>query len=159
MFKNLIPWHRKSNTQSRRNELATGTGGDLESRWDDFGNLLNRLYGDSPLWGDNWDIGYGCDVEDTEKEFIVRAEAPGFEPKEIDVQMSGNRLVLRAEHKEEKKEKNGRSTRYGRFHRTMTLPNGIEAEKIRADYKNGVLEIHLPKGKDAQSKRIPVKPK
>ena len=157
MFKNLVPWRRKAQPNRTDSDLAAMPAfGQLERMRQE----LDRFYrGD--LWddGDQWDIGWGCDVEDAENEIIVRAEAPGFEANEIEVQTSGNRLVLRAEHKEEADEKNGGSLRYGSFYREMTLPRGIETDSIKADYKNGVLEVHCPKGPEAQSKRIAVKAK
>lgn len=163
MFKNLIPWRQKREQQAGRGDLlTTPANGELSHVRDDFASLLDRFYGDAPtIWGDfnQWDVGWGCDIEDADNEIVVRAEAPGFEPDEIEVQMSGNRLVLQAEHKQEKKEKNGHSMHYGKFYRTMTMPRGIEADKINAEYKNGIVEVHLPKGPEAQSKRIPVKAK
>lgn len=159
MFKNLIPWRRKREKQAGNALASTPNFPGLFPHWDDFGPWLDRFYESGSLGDDQWNNGWGCEVEDKEKEVVVRAEAPGFEPDEIEVQMSGSRLVLQAEHKEEKKEKNGHSTRYGSFYRTMTLPRGIKADGVQADYKNGVLEVHLPKGPDVQSKRISVKAK
>jgi len=162
MFKNLIPWHHKREKPGQGDLLTRPTGGELARFREDFGSLLDRFYDSAPsIWDDlnQWDVGWGCDVEDTDKEIVVRAEAPGFQPDEIEVQMSGNRLVVQAEHKEEKKGKNGHSMHYGRFHREMTLPRGIEADKINAEYKNGIVEVRVPKGSEAQSKRIPVKAK
>ena len=95
-------------------------------------------------------------------EIDVRAEAPGFEPDEIDVRLSAGRLVLQAEHKTEQdttENGNGHFSSYGKFYRAMSVPAGIEADKIEASYKNGILEVHLPKGEEAKSKRIAVKAK
>lgn len=64
---------------------------------------------------------------------------------------------MKAEHKSETG--NGKVKRYGKFYRSLTVPRGIEADKINASYKNGVLEVHLPKGEEAKTKRIAVKAK
>ena len=81
MFKNLIPWRRKSEPERTIGELATMPAfRQLERMRADFDGLLNRLYRGDP-WADvgQWDVGWGCDVEDAESEMVVRAEAPGFD--------------------------------------------------------------------------------
>jgi HSP20 family protein len=88
---------------------------------------------------------------------VLRADAPGFEPDEFDVQISGNQLILKAEHKEEQVEGETRGYRYGRLYRTVPLPAGVVEDKIAATYRNGVLELHLPKGEQAKGRRIDVK--
>jgi HSP20 family protein len=123
-----------------------------------FDRMLSKMW--SGDWDDAWNYGWGCDVQDAENEIVVRAEAPGFEPDEIDVRLSAGRLVMQAEHKAEKQTSgNGHFSSYGKFYRAMSVPAGIEADKIEASYKNGVLEVHLPKGEEAKSKRIAVQAK
>jgi HSP20 family protein len=104
-----------------------------------------------------WDV----DVEDTDKEIVVRAEAPGFEAKDFDIQVSGNTLTIRAEHKVEAEgEQEGHrytERRYGRYQRSIPLPAPVEAEKAAAHYRNGVLELRLPRTEEAQRRRIEVK--
>lgn len=160
MFKNLIPWRKKheSHHVPVRGELTTPMSNDIARLRDEFDSMLDRFWNGN-LWEDfdRWNIGWGCDMEDSDKEVVVRAEAPGFKPDEIDIQLSGDRLILQAEHLEESKKNGG--TYHSKFYRSMMMPRGIEANNIRADYKNGVLEVHLPKGPEAQAKRIPVKTK
>jgi HSP20 family protein len=105
-------------------------------------------------WEEAWNAGWGCDVKDDDAEVVVRAEAPGFESDEIDVQVSGNRLILRAEHKVEADE--GKTTRHSKLYRAVTLPVGIDEDNIQANYKNGVLEVHLPKSDAVTPKRVAV---
>jgi HSP20 family protein len=91
---------------------------------------------------------------------VVRAEAPGFEATDFDVQVSGDVLTIRAEHKEESREggEGGPAeSRYGCFERWVTLPGGTDRDKVEARYRNGVLEVHLPKTPEAQGRRIEVK--
>ncbi|HZP01459.1 MAG TPA: Hsp20/alpha crystallin family protein [Terriglobia bacterium] len=100
------------------------------------------------------------ETEELEKEYVLRVEAPGFETGEIEVSVAGDVLTVKAEHKEEEKEKNGakkerRETRS--FRRSMTLPTGTEPEKVEARYHNGVLEIHVPRRPVPEAKRIAIK--
>lgn len=153
MFKNLIPWKNRSDTEmveiDPNNEIAQFRA--------NFDKMLNRIW--SGDWEHAWNSSWGCDVQDGETEIVVRAEAPGFEPDEIDVQLSGNRLVVRAEHKTESKNGNGHTSRHSKLYRAVEVPSGIVSEKIQASYKNGILEVHLPKGEDARTKRIVVEAK
>jgi HSP20 family protein len=98
------------------------------------------------------------DFDENEKEFIVRAEAPGFEAEDLDIQVSGNLLTIKAQKKRESKEKKGDGYYEERhLERVVTLPADADPDKIEATYRNGILEIHLAKTEDAQRKRIPVK--
>lgn len=175
MFKSLIPWKKRNNGNlTVRRDEPTRKEQDyypLARFRNEFDSLLERFFGDRwfgqqpfgslpSLWNDpqqkfewNWDLGW----EDKGNEYVFHAELPGFEPEDFDVKVSGNALTVRAEHKDEKKEKNGSSYRYGSFSRTFSLPRGVDEEKIDARYHSGVLEVHLPKTEEAQGKRIEVK--
>jgi HSP20 family protein len=130
---------------------------------EEFASLFDRAFGGWPVpfetpW--NFPKPWGFEMEEMEKEVVVRAEMPGFEPAEIEVFVSGDRLTIRAEHKKEvgKKEmKEPVESSYGRLERTVTLPMGIVPDKIEAAYKNGVLEVHVPRVPEAQPRRIEVK--
>jgi len=105
-----------------------------------------------------WDV----DVEEEDKEVVVRAEAPGFEPEDFNLHVTGNTLTIQAEKKHEAEEKRGevryRERSYGRFQRAIPLPAAVHADKAQARYHSGILEIHLPRTEEAQRKRIEVKP-
>lgn len=150
MFKNLIP--KKAARESEMVEVDPMN--EVAEFRANFDKMLSRIW--SGDWEDVWNAGWGCDVRDGETEIVVRAEAPGFEPDEIDVHLSGNRLVVQAEHKAEESNSSGHVSHHGRFYRAMTVPSGIESDKIEASYKNGILEVHLPKGAEARSRRIAV---
>lgn len=123
---------------------------------DFFGQLMNRWM--TP-WQDEGDLGrlWDLDLDDRENEIVVRAELPGFEPNEIDVQLNDHLLTLQAEHTQENQPEGGAyERRSSSFRRTITLPQGIDAEKAQASYKNGVLEMHLPKTEQAKGRRISV---
>ncbi len=101
------------------------------------------------------------DVSETEKEYLVRAELPGFSEKEVNLEISDGRLRLSAEHEEEKEEKNEeyhlRERRTGRYVRTFSLPEDVDQEKIDAKMEHGVLTVSLPKREETKPKKIDIK--
>jgi HSP20 family protein len=118
---------------------------------DEFDALFNRFFGDFPeSFAGDWGL------EDAGNEYRLRAEAPGFEPEDFDIQVSGNRLTIKGERKQDGKDKESFRSEQ-RFQETLTLPTGVNADQIEARYHSGVLELRLPKGPEAQAKRIAVK--
>jgi HSP20 family protein len=101
------------------------------------------------------------DLSETEKEFVVRLEAPGMTRDDFDVALDGNLLTLsgkRQLHKEEKGENYLWEERQeGRFLRTMRLPSPVQEAKIDAAYENGVLTVRLPKAAEPAKARITVR--
>ncbi len=103
------------------------------------------------------------DMKDNDKEILIHADLPGVELKDIDISIEGNSLVLQGEKKVEKESREKGYYRmersYGSFYRAIPLPCAVERENVDAVYKDGVLNITLPKCKDAakQEKRITVK--
>jgi HSP20 family protein len=159
---NLIPWKRKHVEPSRSGSLVADP---LERRLtqfrDDFDSLWDRFWSGGLLdqsWSQNG-LGWNFDAVDQDDAFLVRAEAPGFEANDFDVQVRGNYLTIRAERKEEQNG-NGRSHyHYGQFERMTLLPQGVDADNVSASYHNGVLELRLPKKEEARGKRINVQAK
>jgi HSP20 family protein len=102
------------------------------------------------------------DIVEKDGAFQVTAELPGLDAKDIDVQLANGMLTIKGEKTEEKEEKTkGRyvsERRYGSFRRTLQVPDGVDADKIEASYKSGVLTVTLPKSPEAQKKgkTIPV---
>jgi HSP20 family protein len=156
----LIPWKNKS-TGQQENRLSPLV---------DFRSEMNRLF-DSFLrepfgslsdtvtsWG-RW--APTLDVTENENAVMVRAEIPGVDPKEIDITVTGDRLTISGEKKETLEDKDRevyhRETRYGSFSRTVQLPAGVDAEKVSADYANGVLTVTLQKTPAARAKKISIK--
>jgi HSP20 family protein len=155
---NLIPWKKKESIgtalQPRRDRdpfsLIRSEFDQLFDRfYQDFFAPLSTPGGFPRLWELDW--------EDTDKEVIVRAEAPGFEVGDFDVQVSGNWLTIRAERKQTKKNGNGQKTAERLFQRSLTLPPGVDPDKVEARYHSGVLELHFAKLPEAMGKRITVK--
>jgi len=154
----LSPWKRKEVAA-----LEPETGRDFWPRRldDPFSNLFDRVFGQLPdLFRSDWSgpqMFWEMNLEDTDKELIVHAEAPGFENEDFDIQVSGNMLTIRAQHKSETKDETGQTVSERQFQRSVMLPVGAEPEQISAKYRNGMLEVHVPKTAAAQAKRIEVK--
>jgi HSP20 family protein len=101
------------------------------------------------------------DLYEEKDDIVVKAELPGMEKDNIEVNLSENRLTIKGEKKKEeevKKEGYYRSERsYGSFVRTLELPSEVQTDKVKAAFKNGVLEIRLPKTEEAKKKETKVK--
>jgi len=102
---------------------------------------------------------WGLELEETDKELIVRAELPGFESEEVEVHLRNNELLLKAAKKIEAKdkEKEPKAAEYRRYERLVMLPVEIDPEKVEALYRNGVLEIHLPRKESTMVKIVPAR--
>ncbi|MGH3344976.1 MAG: Hsp20/alpha crystallin family protein [Carbonactinosporaceae bacterium] len=102
----------------------------------------------------------GLRVEDyiEEGRYVVRAEMPGIDPKkDVDITISGGMLTIRAERREERKEKHRSEFRYGSFTRSISLPEGADESDVKARYEDGILEVSVPLGKEKEAARhIPV---
>ncbi len=102
------------------------------------------------------------DVAETDKEIEITAELPGLEEKDVNINVSDNVLTIRGEKKAEKEqeEKNYRliERSYGSFERSLELPDGVNADAIKASIDKGVLKVVIPKPAPAQTKKIEVKP-
>ena len=100
------------------------------------------------------------DIVETDKEVIARAEMPGIEKENIKINLTEDRLEISAEKKqeEEKKEKGYvyREMRSGSYYRAITLPSPVDADNVQASYKNGILEIKMPKKEIKEKKEIKV---
>lgn len=103
---------------------------------------------------------FRLDVIDRDKEFLVRGELPGVEKDDVEVTISGTRLMIEAERKfeevDEKEEFYRHELGYGKFMRTIALPEEVDIEKIHAELKDGILEITLPKIRAAERHTVKV---
>lgn len=158
---NLIPWRNKRESASGEMSPMFALRSEVDRLFDSF---LRQPFGslDLPVWGsDKWSP--AVDVGETDKEVTVRAELPGIDPKDIDVSVTGNQLVLSGEKKEtseiNEKDFHQCEARYGSFHRSIPLPEGVDTEQVDAQYANGVLTLRMPKTPQAALKRIEVKVK
>jgi HSP20 family protein len=122
--------------------------------------LFERMFNGWPVpWTEEWTRPWGFEMEETEKEVVVRAELPGFEPAELEVYLRGELLTVTAEHKEAKGKEGEPEAerRYAKVRRSVTLPPGTETEKLAAVYRNGILEVRVPKTPEAVGRRVEVK--
>ncbi len=98
------------------------------------------------------------DIFETENSIVLKAELPGIDPKDVEVRVEDNTLYLKGERKFEKETKDENYHRversYGSFARSFSLPNSIDADKVVAEYKDGVLNLTLPKREEAKPKTI-----
>ena len=145
-------------------------------RWEPFRDLvsiqgrMNRLFdeafrGATRPSGDEeeWSLGSwapAVDIFEQDGNIVLKAELPGVDPKDVDVRVENNVLTLRGERKldnEVQKESYHRVERaYGSFSRSFTLPNVVDTEKIKADFKDGMLKLVLPKKEEAKPKQISI---
>ncbi len=100
------------------------------------------------------------DIYETENSLVVTAEIPGVSEKDIDVRIENNQLVIKGERKFEKETKEENYHRiervYGNFYRSFSLPNTVDPDKVKAEYKNGVLKITLGKKEEVKPKQIKI---
>lgn len=126
---------------------------------DDFSRLFTPLahHGRGTDWGDFIPT---IEVEEDANQYKLQLEAPGMDRKNLDISVTGNTLTVKGERKaEEKKQEKGyfySERRYGSFQRSIQLPTEVEDEKITANYKDGVLEVILPKSEKTKPKQIKV---
>jgi HSP20 family protein len=101
------------------------------------------------------------DISETDNEFLIKAEIPEVDKKDVKVTVQDGLLTLQGERKQEKEEKGKRFHRiersYGTFLRTFEMPDGVDEEKLKAEFKDGLLLVHLPKTEKARSKAVEVK--
>ena len=141
-------------------------------RWEPFGKLLSsedrfsRLFTRNfPRFFDEGDASMttwmpAVDIYETEHALTLKAELPGVDPKDIEARVEDGTLYLKGERKfekESKKENYHRIERtYGSFMRSFALPTSVDADKVSAEYKDGVLTLTLPKKEEAKAKTITV---
>lgn len=106
---------------------------------------------------EDWAEPYGWNVEEMEKEWVCRLDLPGFEPGEIAVTAEGDELVVRAAHTEAPATKESKESRRRAFTTRVTVPRETDLDKVEAVYRNGVLELHVPRAPGVQARRIEVK--
>jgi HSP20 family protein len=132
---------------------------DLVSAWTDMDRFFNTYFGRYPEERDSfWTP--AIDIEENNGNIMVRAEIPGMKKEDIKVLVRDNMLSVSGERKQEKEIKNKTYHRiercYGKFVRNITLPSEVDAAKIKATYKDGVLNVTLPKPESIKPKEIDV---
>jgi len=121
------------------------------------------LFDGQPLWRGEVGKAPAVDIVDTDKAYEITAELPGMDESNIDVKFSDGTLTIKGEKRDDKEEKKKgyylSERRYGAFQRSFGVPDGVDADKIEANFKNGVLTVTLPKTSQAQKseKKIAIK--
>jgi HSP20 family protein len=139
-------------------------------RWDPFRNLtnlqeqVNRLF-ESNFRGRTDESAQttwapSVDIYETENELVLKADLPEVSEKDIDIHVENNMLTVRGERKFEQKVKEENYLRiersYGSFSRSFSLPNTVDNEAIKAEYKNGVLTVFMPKRAESKPKQVKI---
>lgn len=158
-----------SNIQIRKNggqELAPV----LAREWEPFRMMRDLLRWDpfremAPIWsGEERAAGSYIptfEVKETKDGFVFKADVPGVKEQDLEVSLTGNRLTVSGKREAEREDKGDTyftyERSYGSFTRSFTLPDGVDAEHVRADLKDGVLSLILPKRPEMKPKKIDVK--
>lgn len=129
-----------------RHEMNELFGGAFPAHWPDGDSLLESAW--SPQ----------VDVTDSKDEILVKAELPGMDKADVKISVENNVLTIQGEKKKETGSADKETVRseryYGSFSRSFTLPAGVEAEKAKASFRNGVLEPSIPKTEAAKPRQI-----
>jgi HSP20 family protein len=144
------------------------------SRWDPFKELeeisdrFNRIFGRLPARREGGreamtvaDWAPTVDITEDDKEYLIKAEIPEVDKKDVKVTVQDGVLTLTGERKQEKEEKGKKFHRiersYGSFVRSFTLPYDVSEDKLKAEFKDGMLLVHLPKAEKPKPKAVEVK--
>jgi HSP20 family protein len=135
---------------------------------DDFSNRLSSFFGRAPIQqhgDDDWFTQAQwaplVDISEDDHEYLIKAELPGVEKDQVKITVENGVLLLAGERQSEHKEKNRKYHRversYGSFIRSFGLPDDADGTKVKAEFKDGVLKVHLPKDENAKPKRVEIK--
>ena len=136
--------------------------------WQEMSSLqrqLNRLFDDALIpesWGDFSNLSKipAAELTETDDALHLKLEVPGMEAKDLDIQVMADRVAISGERKSEtKSEEDGRTRsefRYGKFSRVIPLPARIQNTNVTADYKDGILNLTLPKSEEEKNKVVKV---
>jgi len=145
----LVPWKPFGQIGSLRKEMD---------------RLWNRFLSETPSLGaftEGWLP--SVDMSETKDSFIIKAELPGMDAKDVTVSLSGDILTIQGEKKKEEEEKDEShhciERYYGSFQRVFQLPTAVKGDKVEASFDKGILKVILPKVEEAKKKQIEVKVK
>ncbi|MBI5191782.1 MAG: Hsp20/alpha crystallin family protein [Nitrospirae bacterium] len=139
---------------------------ELDSLHRDLDSMFQRLVGKSEGWMPAFRLGgEGYGLPHTEivrkgDKLSMHIELPGIDPKDVEIEVHGNLLTIKGERKMDKETKEEdyvvREIGYGTFERSFTLPEGVDTDKIKAGYHNGILELTMPAGKAVKGRKIEI---
>ncbi len=134
---------------------------EMENMFDRYTKVLNwpRVGSQEMMTTDDW--APRVDIAETDKEFIINAEIPDVKKEDVKVMVDNGILTIRGQRKQEKEEMGKKFHRverfYGSFSRSFTLPNNVDESKIEASFKDGMLNLTVPKIEETKPKAIDVK--
>lgn len=130
----------------------------------EINRLFNEIFQRFPHrteWGKEWSP--EADISETKDGYILRAELPGMKQGDVKINLNNNVLTVQGEKKQKKEEKEENyfysEISYGNFIRSFTLPGNVKAEQVKASFKDGILEVRLPKSEEAKGKEITIETK
>lgn len=133
------PWHEMNSMQRQLNRLFDDALTDVH--WGDFGNLSKVP---------------AAELTETDDAVHLKLEIPGMEAKDLDIQVMADRVAIAGERRSEINEKTRSEFRYGKFSRVIPLPVKIQNTNVTADYKDGILNLTLPKAEEEKNKVVKV---
>jgi len=144
-----MPWRKERSEVAPRTRYADP----LSLFRNEFDLLFDRFFGQLPTVFAEMPV--GPKMEETDKEIVLKFDAPGFDVKDFNVELTAEQLKITAEHKEDRGEGKEVSTR--KLEQFVALPANADTEKVEAAYRNGVLELRLGKTPEPEAKKIEVK--
>ena len=147
----LIRWRPTSMTPLR----------DITNIQDEVNRLFDGLFTRGTMGGDlNAVFTPAVDIEETPEEFVVRVDLPGVAQKDVKVSLMGDTLTIRGERRLESSAKEGSHHRlervHGTFERSFTLGTPVRSDTVKAQYRDGVLEVRVPKAEEARMRQIDI---
>ena len=133
------PWQEMNSLASQFNRLFDDTT--VPTDWDDFGNFSKVP---------------AAELTETDDALHLKLEVPGMEAKDLDIQVMADRVAISGERKSEINNKTRSEFRYGKFSRVIPLPARIQNTNVTADYKDGILNLTLPKAEEEKNKVVKV---
>ncbi|MGJ3251015.1 MAG: Hsp20/alpha crystallin family protein [Elainellaceae cyanobacterium] len=129
---------------------------EMDNLHHEMNQLLDDVFMPSTHKGNASSIVPAVEMEETSDAILLKAEIPGVDANDLDIQVTADSVLIRGDRKSETRPDQRHSTRsefrYGTFHRVIPLSVRINNQKVNADYKNGILSLHLPKAEDEKNK-------
>jgi HSP20 family protein len=131
----------------------------------DMDDLFDRFFGDwerefTPWFRSTGEYSPPIESYVEGNTFIIKADLPGLDPKDVEVSVEGNQLTIKGERKATQEHKDSdyfhREVRYGSFRRTLALPEGVKADEVKASYHDGVLEVSMPAPSTMATRKVPI---
>lgn len=149
MAHGLIPWDTRSNA------LLDNFRREMDELFDRFGALESGTGERAPFFAPH------TNLAETDSHYEIAIDLPGMKPEDFEIEMKEGRLWITGERRQEQEEKEKTYHRverqYGQFRRIISLGSDVDADRIEAEYKDGVLTVQVPKAEEARPKKIQVK--